>query len=129
MSDRNSDQFREWLRRQLRSRRMSLRQLAAHSGVSASTVSRVVRGDRQPSLQTALRLVRVLRATDDEFDPATHLGGMADRFDPATNVERALRADARLAEGDVRRVMLMYHMLRTPDSSTPKSVVARRPAI
>jgi transcriptional regulator with XRE-family HTH domain len=129
MSDRNADQFREWLRRQLRSRRMSLRQLAAHSGVSASTVSRVVRGDRQPSLQTALRLVRVLRATDDEFDPATHLGGMVDRFDPATNVERALRADARLADGDVRRVMLMYHMLRTPDSSTPKSVVARRTAI
>jgi transcriptional regulator with XRE-family HTH domain len=108
---------------------MSLRQLAAHSGVSASTVSRVVRGDRQPSLQTALRLVRVLRETDDEFDPATHLGGMVDRFDPATNVERALRADARLAEGDVRRVMLMYHMLRTPDSSTPKPVVARRTAI
>ena len=42
VDDRNADQFRQWLRRQLRSRRMSLRQLAAHSGVSASTVSRVV---------------------------------------------------------------------------------------
>ena len=128
MSDRNADQFREWLRRQLRSRRMSLRQLAAHSGVSASTVSRVVRGDRQPSLQTALRLVRVLRSADEEFDPATQLGSMGDRFDPTTNVERALRADSRLAEGDVRRVMLMYTMLRAPTAAEPKPVIARRPA-
>jgi transcriptional regulator with XRE-family HTH domain len=107
---------------------MSLRQLAAHSGVSASTVSRVVRGDRQPSLQTALRLVRVLRSSDDEFDPATQLGGMADRFDPTTNVERALRSDARLAEADVRRVMLMYTMLRAPKAGEPKTEVARSTA-
>jgi transcriptional regulator with XRE-family HTH domain len=105
---------------------MSLRQLAAHSGVSASTVSRVVRGDRLPSLQTALR--RVLRSTDDEFDPATQLGGMVDRFDPTTNVERALRADSRLAEADVRRVMLMYTMLRTSNAAEPKPVIARRSA-
>jgi len=128
LSDRNADQFREWLRRQLRSRRMSLRQLAVHSGVSASTVSRVVRGDRQPSLQTALRLVRVLRSTDDEFDPAAQLGGMVDRFDPTTNVERALRADSRLADADVRRVMLMYTMLRTASGGDPKPVIARRSA-
>jgi transcriptional regulator with XRE-family HTH domain len=128
MSDRNSDQFREWLRRQLRARRMSLRQLAAHSGVSASTVSRVVRGDRQPSLQTALRLARVLRSSDDEFDPASQLGGMIDPYDPTTNVERALRADARLADADVRRVMLMYHTLRSPNASVVKPEVARRSA-
>jgi transcriptional regulator with XRE-family HTH domain len=114
MDDRNSSQFREWLRRQLRSRRMSLRQLAAHSGVSASTVSRVVRGDRQPSLQTALRLANVLRTAGDDFNPAAQIGAMVDRFEPATDVERALRADARLAEADVRRIMLMYHALRRP---------------
>jgi transcriptional regulator with XRE-family HTH domain len=114
MDDRNSSQFREWLRRQLRARRMSLRQLAAHSGVSASTVSRVVRGDRQPSLQTALRLANVLRTAGDDFNPAAQIGAMVDRFEPATDVERALRADARLAEADVRRIMLMYHALRRP---------------
>lgn len=114
MDDRNANQFREWLRRQLRSRRMSLRQLAAHSGVSASTVSRVVRGDRQPSLQTALRLANVLRTTGDDFNPAAQIGAMVDRFEPATDVERALRADARLSEADVRRIMLMYHALRRP---------------
>jgi transcriptional regulator with XRE-family HTH domain len=120
MPDRNSDQFREWLRRQLRARRMSLRQLAVHSGVSASTVSRVVRGDRQPSLQTALRLVRVLRTADDVFNPAGHLGAMVDRVDPVTEVERALRADAELSEADVRRVMLIYHAVRRPESDRPR---------
>jgi transcriptional regulator with XRE-family HTH domain len=117
MSDRNADQFREWLTRQLRSRRMSLRQLAAHSGVSASTVSRVVRGDRQPSLQTALRLADVLRSAGDDFNPATILGSMVTRFDPATEVERALRADSHLTESDVRRIMLTYHMLRRASGS------------
>jgi transcriptional regulator with XRE-family HTH domain len=122
MSDRNADQFREWLRRQLRARRMSGRQLAAHSGVSASTVSRVVRGDRQPSLETALRLASVLRTANDQFDPAAHLGAMVDRFEPATEVERALRADSRLSEADVRRLMVMYHGLRRPAASTPSEV-------
>ncbi|HTG42159.1 MAG TPA: helix-turn-helix transcriptional regulator [Methylomirabilota bacterium] len=119
MDDRNADQFRQWLRRQLRSRRMSLRQLAAHSGVSASTVSRVVRGDRQPSLQTALRLANVLRAAGDDFNPAAQIGAMVDRFEPATDIERALRADSRLSEADVRRIMLMYHSLRRPAGAKP----------
>jgi transcriptional regulator with XRE-family HTH domain len=126
MIDRSAEQFREWLRRQLRARRMSGRQLAAHSGVSASTVSRVVRGDRQPSLQTALRMASVLRTANDEFDPAAHLGAMVDRFEAATEVERALRADARLSETDVRRLMVMYHGLRRPAAS--KSGEVRRSA-
>jgi transcriptional regulator with XRE-family HTH domain len=105
---------------------MSGRQLAAHSGVSASTVSRVVRGDRQPSLQTALRMASVLRTANDEFDPAAHLGARVDRFEPATEVERALRADSRLSESDVRRLMVMYHGLRRPAGS--KSGEVRRSA-
>jgi transcriptional regulator with XRE-family HTH domain len=125
MIDHNSDQFREWLRRQLRARRMSLRQLAVHSGVSASTVSRVVRGDRQPSLQTALRLANVLRTPTDIFDPAAQLAVMVDRFEPATEVERALRADSRLSDADVRRVMVMYHTLRRPATGNPDEVRGR----
>ena len=120
MTDANADQFREWLRRQLRARRMSGRQLAAHSGVSASTVSRVVRGDRQPSLQTALSLARVLRTAGDDFDPAANLGVMIGRVDPVTEVERALHADPRLSDADVRRIMLTYQGLRQGSSSPPR---------
>jgi hypothetical protein len=70
----------------------------------------------------------VLRSSDDEFDPASQLGGMVDPYDPTTNVERALRADARLADADVRRVMLMYHTLRSPNVGVVKPEVARRSA-
>ena len=110
---------------------MSLRQLAAHSGVSASTVSRVVRGDRQPSLQTALRLANVLRAVGDDFNPAAQIGAMVDRFEPATDIERALRADSRLSEADVRRIMMMYHSLRRPAVAKPGAAHrdARREAV
>jgi transcriptional regulator with XRE-family HTH domain len=103
---------------------MSLRQLAVHSGVSASTVSRVVRGDRQPSLRTALSLARVLGTANDTFDPSASLGGRVERFEPATEVERALRADGRLSEADVRKVMLMYHNLRR-QSAPPEPEVQR----
>ena len=110
---------------------MSLRQLAVHSGVSASTVSRVVRGDRQPSLQTALRLANVLRAVGDDFNPAAQIGAMVDRFEPATDIERALRADSRLSETDVRRIMMMYHSLRRPAVAKPAAARgdARREAV
>ena len=88
-------------------------------------MSRVVRGDRQPSLRTALQLVRVLGTTTDRFDPARDFGGAVARFDPATEIERALRADPRLSEADVRRVMLMYHALRSPaDAITPATIRA-----
>jgi hypothetical protein len=43
-----------------------------------------------------------------------------DRVDPATEVERALRADAELSEADVRRVMLIYHAVRRPEANKPR---------
>src|SRR5918995_1312155 len=56
MNEGNEVQFRDWLTVQLRARRMSLRQLAHRSGVNVSTVSRIVRGERRPTLRTAVRL-------------------------------------------------------------------------
>ena len=53
--------FNLWLRRQLRERPMSQRQLAALSGVDHSTISRLLRHDRTPSLATATKLAGALR--------------------------------------------------------------------
>jgi transcriptional regulator with XRE-family HTH domain len=118
MNDAREDEFSEWLRRELRARRMSLRQLAARSGVNASTVSRVARGDRRPSLRTALRFMRVLHEGQESYDPATRLRSVSGQFDPVAGIERALRADSRLSEADVRRVMRLYHGLRRPESDS-----------
>jgi transcriptional regulator with XRE-family HTH domain len=109
MNDRNEVQFREWLTLQLRARRMSLRQVALRSGVNVSTVSRIVRGERRPTLRTAVRLARVVRDTTDESSATRFFGSLtSDSLDPVREVERALRADAELNDEDVRRVMHVY---------------------
>jgi transcriptional regulator with XRE-family HTH domain len=102
-------QFRDWLTLQLRARRMSLRQLAHRSGVNVSTVSRIVRGERRPTLSTAVRLARVVREAADEPSATRFFGSLtSDSLDPIREVERALRADDRLNDRDVRRVMQAY---------------------
>jgi transcriptional regulator with XRE-family HTH domain len=109
MNDRNEVQFREWLTLQLRARRMSLRQVALRSGVNVSTVARIVRGERRPTLRTAVRLARVVRDTADESSATRFFGSLtSDSLDPVGEVERALRSDAELNDDDVRRVMRVY---------------------
>jgi transcriptional regulator with XRE-family HTH domain len=104
--------FREWLDLQLRARRMSLRQLAERSGVNASTVSRIIRGQRRPTLRTAVRLARAVRGATDEPTASRYFGSLPDPIDPVASVERALRADGTLADGEVRNVMSLYLNLR-----------------
>jgi transcriptional regulator with XRE-family HTH domain len=109
IEDTNEVQFRDWLTLQLRARRMSLRQLANRSGVNVSTVSRIVRGERRPTLRTAVRLARVVRDTADESSATRFFGSLtAESLDPVREVERALRADDSLEDDDVRRVMQIY---------------------
>lgn len=112
--------FRDWLRRELRARRMSLRQLAERSGVNASTVSRIMRGERRPTLRTALRLSRALQGTLGDAG-ASQLNSLASTADPVTGVERALRADAMLDDDQVREVMSMYLAFRRRQASTKQS--------
>ena len=109
----NEVQFRDWLTLQLRSRRMSLRQLAHRSGVNVSTVSRIVRGERRPTLRTAVRLARVVRDSADESSASRFFGSLtAESLDPVREVERALRADGHLDDKDVRKVMQVYLQTR-----------------
>ena len=60
--------FNEWLRAQLKAKKMSQRQLAQQSGVDHSTISRLMRGGRTPSLGTATKLARGLRELRDEAE-------------------------------------------------------------
>jgi transcriptional regulator with XRE-family HTH domain len=104
--------FNLWLRRQMRERRISQRQLAALAGVDHSTISRLLREDRGPSLTTATKLAGALRQVrGEQAEPDT-----ADYFErtpeetifPARRVELALRADELLDDEQVRRVMNIY---------------------
>jgi transcriptional regulator with XRE-family HTH domain len=113
MTSQNGTAFNEWLRAQLRAKKMSQRQLAQQSGVDHSTISRLLRGDRTPSLGTATKLARGLRELRDDA-PAPHYLGVVNgaTANPTARVEYALRSDESLSETEVRQVMDYYLSLR-----------------
>lgn len=105
--------FNEWLRAQLKAKRMSQRQLAQQAGVDHSTISRLIRGDRTPSLGTATKLARGLREIHDESDSPTYFGQVSvSVVNPTARVEYALRADELLSDVHVRQVMEFYLTIR-----------------
>ena len=113
MDVQNGRGFNEWLRAQLKSKRMSQRQLAQQSGVDHSTISRLIRGDRMPSLGTATKLARGLREIRDDSDAPLYLGAVAGgNIHPTARVEYALRADEFFTEPQVRQVMEYYLAVR-----------------
>ena len=93
---------------------MSQRQLALQSGVDHSTISRLIKGDRMPSLGTATKLARGLREIHDESEGPTYFAGLATRqLLPTSRVEYALRGDELLTEADVRELMQAYISVRS----------------
>ena len=100
--------FNAWLRGRLKEKRMSQRQLALQSGVDHSTISRLMKGDRMPSLRTATKLARALRDIHDEADARVYFTSMSRAVLPTTRVEYALRGDDALTEADVRELMQAY---------------------
>ena len=113
MTTQNGRAFNEWLRAQLKVKKMSQRQLAQQSGVDHSTISRLIRGDRMPSLGTATKLARGLRELRDDADTPQYLGLVAaGNTNPTARVEYALRADELLSEPQVRQIMEYYLAVR-----------------
>jgi transcriptional regulator with XRE-family HTH domain len=113
MTRTNGRAFNEWLRAQLKAKKMSQRQLAQQSGVDHSTISRLVRGDRMPSLGTATKLARGLRELGENDDGPQYLGLIGGGVqNPTARVEYALRADEALSEAQVRQVMEYYLAVR-----------------
>jgi transcriptional regulator with XRE-family HTH domain len=113
MTTENGRAFNEWLRAQLKAKKMSQRQLAQQSGVDHSTISRLIRGDRMPSLGTATKLARGLREIRDDADTSAALGVVSvGPQNPTARVEYALRADEALSEPQVRQIMEYYLAVR-----------------
>jgi transcriptional regulator with XRE-family HTH domain len=106
--------FNTWLRSQLKEKKMSQRQLALQSGVDHSTISRLIKGDRMPSLGTATKLARGLREIHEEAEGPAYFASVSSRqILPTTRVEYALRGDELLTEADVRDLMQAYITART----------------
>jgi transcriptional regulator with XRE-family HTH domain len=93
---------------------MSQRQLAARSGVSHATISRILREHREPNLDTAMRLARVLLELNSQSHAEHYvalLSGIGGAM-PARRVEHALRADESLDEVRIRGIMDYYLSIR-----------------
>lgn len=112
--------FAEWLTEQLRIKRVTQRQLAERAGVDHSTISRLMRGDRIPSMRTADRLARGLR------EPL--FSGAPVAVNPVAKVEHALRADGTLSESQIRKVLDTYlairHRNQTVSTAASRAFVA-----
>jgi transcriptional regulator with XRE-family HTH domain len=139
MAGQNTRAFNDWLRAQLKAKKMSQRQLAQQSGVDHSTISRLVRGDRMPSLGTATKLARGLRELRDDTDAPLYVGAAnSGTSNPKARVEYALRADEILTEPQVRQIMEYYLAVRmrrfgrgyaparSEDRSEPRLLADRR---
>ena len=133
MTFENPRSFNSWLRSQLKEKKMSQRQLALQSGVDHSTISRLIKGDRMPSLGTATKLARGLREISDEADGPAYFASLNTRqLLPTTRVEYALRGDDLLTETDVRELMHAYLTVRTRrmragqgDNGSPQNGLSR----
>ncbi len=104
---------------------MSQRQLAERSGIDHSTISRLVRGHRGPTLDTATKLADVLGADGGATSPTRSMV-QASATSPAARVERVLRTDDVLSEAEVRQVMRLYLSLREDREGRSQPVQAAR---
>jgi transcriptional regulator with XRE-family HTH domain len=104
--DRSSAAFGQWLAEQLEGRRLSGRRLAHLSGLHPSTISRLLRDQRRPTVATAERLVAALGGGPPYVGPER-------RSNQVGRVEHALRDDELLTPGDVNRIMRRYRSRRS----------------
>jgi transcriptional regulator with XRE-family HTH domain len=104
-SDRSDMPFDAWLSAELDQLDMTLARLARLSGLHRSTISRLLHGERRPTVETATRIAVALGSTRP---PAGHERGT----NVVARVHHELAADPTLRPRDVRRLMTHYVLQR-----------------
>ena len=113
----SSDQILgDYLKQELQARNWSVRYLAFRSGVNHSTISRLIRGQRTPRLETVQRLHHALAhvAPIQPIRPRT-----ADADGAFQRVADALALDPLLTPAALRQLLRHYEHLRQPDRPSP----------
>ena len=97
---------------------MSQRQLALQSGVNHSTISRLIKQDRMPSLRTATKLSRALGDIHDEADAQAYFASiLAPSSRPRASNTRCVVMTPSI-EADVRELMQAYITVRSRRTRT-----------
>ena len=108
--------FGNYLRRELRARKWSVRYLALRSGVNHSTISRLMQHNRTPTLHTVMRI----QAAFTRRDGTVPLPRESELWmDPVQRVRDALDADPALDLREVEQVVRYYRMVRTSRPALP----------
>jgi transcriptional regulator with XRE-family HTH domain len=114
--------FGDHVRRELRARQWTVRYLALRSGVSHSTISRLISGPRVPTLETARRL----HAAFGRPDALTFFGVSARQTgDPINRIGEALRADRELDPVAIAMVMRAYLGARAAAAQRRHTIAVR----
>lgn len=103
--DRSALPFDAWLAAELDALEMTPGRLSRLSGLHRSTISRLLHGERRPTVETATRIAVALGSTRA---PA----GCERRTDIVARVRHELAADPTLRPRDVQRVMTHYVLQR-----------------
>jgi len=94
-----------WLTSELAQLRLSPARLARLTGLSRSTISRLLRGERRPTVESATRIAVAL----DSMRPH---GDVERRTDMVARVRHELAADPTLGRREVRQIMAHYVLQR-----------------
>jgi transcriptional regulator with XRE-family HTH domain len=112
-----AESYGQHLRRELRARNWTLRYCALRSGVDHTTISRLVRGTRVPSLETARRLDEAFDGPAGSLGPARGTDSAA--VDPLKRLADALKHDPALDRHSVDRVLRYYAHIRSRTQGPP----------
>ena len=105
--ERIAQAFGDYLARELRARNWTIRSLAIRSGVDHTTISRLIRGQRVPTLRTATRLNEALEGPDP--GPMPNIAINQGASDPIQRVADALSSDPTL-DARTRAAILRYYV-------------------
>jgi transcriptional regulator with XRE-family HTH domain len=101
--------FGLWLLSELETRRWSMRELARQTGVSESTISRIISGKRNPSTRLSRRIAEALHLPPETI--FREAGLLPESNEEAPGVREALYLFQELPEDEQRRVLLIMRTL------------------
>ncbi len=109
------DSLGDYLREQRMANRLSLRQLAAQTGVSNPYLSQIERGLRRPSAEVLQQIAKALRISAETL--YVRAGILNPEDGETRSVELAVLADTGLTERQKQSLLDVYQSFRTANAN------------
>lgn len=113
-------QFGAHVRKIRRERGWTIYELGGKSGYSASTISRLERGEVAPSLETAKRIAEAFALDSEQFDALTQLADFGDRQEAFRNNFAHIQEVIRRREAQAQKIRAFHWQVLPGLIQTPK---------